>query len=70
MGKKSRERMTGRTEEQRVKKPNNFKHDDSAKKELKLKNKEVYLFKYFNRMIKEGKILRKPEKNIMATVVE
>ena len=56
MGKRSRERMTGRTEKQRVKKPNKFKHDDSAKKDLKQRNKEVHLFRYFNRLIKEGRI--------------
>lgn len=55
MGKRSQEKHTHLTLEQREKNPVAFKHDTDLIDEQK-KNKEVMLFRYLKRMFKEGKL--------------
>jgi hypothetical protein len=59
MGKRSRKRMTGMTEEERIKKPNKNYQDDSYIKDIKQRNKEVLMFKAFRRLMKSKTPLSK-----------
>ena len=55
MGKKSRERMTGRTSEQRAKSPRGLRHDDVMKEE-KMQRRDQKIVRMFAQLFHSGAV--------------